>query len=150
MPYRVLQQGVHRETQPFPVCVHDDRIEPPELPAPLGGRHPLAEHLHRKVIKADRLGTQEIGVLRGGDHQQPLAQPPEPDKLADDHLDVALLMAAAVGQLAGQQFGVAERDGDRGAQLVGGILQEPALGGEQPCVLRADRGTFLVGGEPAL
>ena len=53
------------------------------------------------MIKADRLGTQEIGVLRGGDHQQPLAQPPEPDEFADDDVDVALLMAAAVGQLAG-------------------------------------------------
>ena len=50
---------------------------------------------------------------------------------------------------SGEQLGMTERDGDRRAELVRGVLEEPALGGEQPGVLLADPARLLLRGELA-
>ena len=72
----------------------------------------------------------------------------QPVQLADHHVDVALALLA--GQVPGQQLGVPERDGDRGLELMRGVHEEPALRGEQPLVLGADRRAGRVGGHGAV
>jgi hypothetical protein len=68
--------------------------------------------------------SRKQGAIGGGEQQQPARQPAQPAQLADDD-------AGVLGDLAGDrlldQLRVAERDGDRGTQLVGGVEQEQPL-----------------------
>jgi alpha-beta hydrolase superfamily lysophospholipase len=136
MPDGVLQERVHRQAEPLPVGVDDDLIELAELPVAVGGRPPPAQQLDDEAVQGDRLRAQEVGIPGRRDDQQPLGDPPQPAQLAQDDADVLCFLLA--GQLAGQQLGVPERDGDRRAELMGGVLEEPALVDQQPLVLLAD------------
>ena len=88
-------------------------------------RAPAQEHGRDEGVQRGRLEAEEVGILGRGDKQQPLAQALQPLQLADNDVDVTLPLPA--GEIAGQQLGVAERDRDRGPELMGGILQELAL-----------------------
>ena len=147
VPYGVLEQRVDRQPEPFPVRLCGGLVQPAELPAAIGGRPPPAQDLHGEAVERDRLRIKELGILGGRDDEQPLGDPPQPVQLAKHHLNVVSLLPA--GQAGGEQLGVPERDGDRGAKLVRGVLQEPALGGEQPRVFLADQARLLFRGELA-
>ena len=63
----------------------------------------------------------------------------------DHQLDVAQLAAV---QVPGEQLGVGQGDRDRGAQMMRGVLEEPALRVEQAGVLLADELAFGIGADP--
>jgi hypothetical protein len=132
----VLKQRVERESQSLPVGVHADMVQQADLPGPLGGRAPSPDELHAHLVESDEFGAEEIRVDGRGDEQQALGYSPQSAQFADHDLDVLALLLAR--QVAGQQFGVAERDSDRGPQLVRGVLEELVLVVKQQRVLLAD------------
>src|SRR6266516_6214754 len=76
---------------------------------------------------------QEARGPRRSQQQQPVRRAAQPGQLAGDHPGVR--GHALVGDRLLDQFGVAERDRDRGAQLVGGVHEELALLLQQAQVL---------------
>ena len=129
----VLQQGIQGQLEALPVGGHGHRVQLAGRPDPAGGGVPALQRVDEEAVQRDRGQEQKFGILGHGDQQQPLAQAFQPGQLAHHHVDV-LLLAAAV-QLGGQQLGVAQRDGDRGPQLVRGVLEKGALVGQQPAGL---------------
>src|ERR1035437_4877030 len=63
VPYRVFEQCVDRQPEPLLVRLHGGLVQPAELPAAIGGGPPLAQDLHGKAVKRDRLGVQELGIF---------------------------------------------------------------------------------------
>src|ERR1700683_2463073 len=89
-------------------------------------RSPASQDLHDEAVEGDGLGPEKVGILRRGDQQQLLGEALEPGQLADHDVDVTAV--PRVGEAAREQLRVAEGDRDRGLELMGGVLQEPALG----------------------
>ena len=128
MPDGVLEQRVEREVKPFPVGAHGDGVKVPD-PQPLrDGGPPAADQAGDHLVKLHVLGVQERRVAGRHDEQEPLGDPAQPAQLADDDLDVLVLLLAADGPR--EQLGVPERDRDRGPQLVCGVLEKAPLRGE--------------------
>ena len=148
MPDGVLDQRVEREREPFPVGLCRHAVQPAGPPAPVGRRPPAPDQLRDQLVKGKRLRVQECRVGGGGDDEKPFGDPPQPGQLADDDRDVLTLLAVA-RERAGQQLGVAEADRDRRPQLVGGVLQEPPLLGQDPGDLRGDQLVRALGRQPA-
>src|SRR5690242_15624227 len=115
MPGGVLDKRVERQAEPFPVGAYGDGVEPPGRQALADGGAPAADMVGDQLVKLNVLGMQERRVTGRGDDEKPLGDSPQSAQLADDDPDVlALLLAAEVG---GEEFRVAEGDGDRGTQL---------------------------------
>jgi len=120
----VLEQCVERE--PEPVAVDEDgRIGGVGQPPPPRGVAPPVERLDRHGLERDRLEVQEVRAARRGQQQHPGGQPPQPHQFVGDH--VRVIGDDAVGDRALDQFRVPKRHGDRRAEFMGGVLQEPPL-----------------------
>ena len=104
----VLQQCVDGEPQALRVGERDGRLQRAKLPAAVGGRPPAQQHVGDEVVEFYRFRAQKVRVGRCGDEQQPVAEGPQPVQLADDHVDVTLVLLTR--DAAGQQLGVPKGD----------------------------------------
>ncbi len=109
---------------------------------------PAVQRVKHHRIDGYRFHVQEVRAARGGEQQQPVREPAQPGQLRGDHPGVAGDFLAG-GRLL-DQFRVAERDRDGGAELVRGVLQEPALLLQQAQVLLGDLLDLFHRGQPVL
>ncbi len=143
----VLQQCVERHRDPVTVA-EDGRLGHRAQPPVPGRVTPPVQRVHHHGLDRDRCQVQEVGTLRRGEQQHPGGQPAQPHQLIGHHPRV--LGDDRVGDRPLDQLGVAEGHRDRGAEFVGGVLEEPALLLQQPQVLLGDPLHLLHGGKPFL
>ena len=142
----VLQQRVQRHREPVGVAGHGGlgRLAQPPV-----ARHvpPPLQRIQHQGIGGHRGHLEEVRRPGRGQQQQPAGQPAQPGQFPGDHPGVR--GEALVGGGLLDQLGVAERDGDRGAELVGGVHQELALLLQQAHVLLGDPLHLLHRGQPS-
>jgi hypothetical protein len=134
---RRFDQGVQGQRKAVVVGQHGRLLHALDLKRPPPGRAaPPAERVDHQGLDLDRRQLQEIRTARRGEQQHPGGQPPQPPQFVGDHPGV--LGDHRVGDGPPDELRMAKRHGDGRAQLVGGVLQEPALLFQQPQVLRRD------------
>jgi hypothetical protein len=118
MPDGVVKERVKGKAEPVGVGWQGDAVEAAKPPAARCRRLPAVEELRQEQVKGDGLGLEELGVGGRGDQEQALRAPAQPVQLADHDVDVLQFLAdggRVPGQAGGQQFRVAEGNGDESA-----------------------------------
>jgi hypothetical protein len=131
----VFQQRVQCRREAVAVA-QDGNLGHFTQPPPAGHMAPALQRVDHQRVSRNRRQVQEARAARGGEQQEPAGEPAQPAKLADDHAGVGGNLP--VGGRLLDQLRVAERDGDRRAELVRGIQQEHALLIKQAQVLLGD------------
>ena len=143
----VLQQGIQGHDKPVIVTEHGGLGH---LPQPPVARHmtPAFQRVEDQGIGCHRRHLQEARSPGRGQQQEPVGQPTQPRQLAGDHPGVRGHLD--VGGRLRDELRMAERDGDRGTQLMRGVLQELALLFQQAQVFLGDPVHLFHGGQPFL
>ena len=97
------------------------------------GASPLSvlEHADRQLVEVDDAQAKEVGLLRPGERQQVVDHAGHPLELVRDELH----RPPPVFRIVAHELEVAADHRDRRAQLVAGVVDEPALrreGGLEP------------------
>jgi hypothetical protein len=107
---------------------------------------PPLQRVQHQGVRDDRRHLEEPRRAGRGQQQHPVGEPTQPGEFAGDHPGIG--RDGLVGDGLLDELGVAERDGDRGAELVRGVYQEPPLLLQQPHVLLGDPLHLLHRGQP--
>ena len=97
-------------------------------PGPVAQRSRLAEHVLRELTGVDLPQLDEVRLVGSRQHDQVVDHARHPVDLVEHQVARGL---DVVGVLGIDQLEVAADDGDRGAQLVSGVVEELPVGGER-------------------
>ena len=118
---RVLDERVERRAQPVRVDRDRPAHERSEPPCPRSDLRPSHEHVLEERLDVDLLDMEEVGLLGGGEQEQPVDDRVEPGQLVKRDVELG------IGAVPEQQLEVAARDRHRRAQLVRSVVHEPLL-----------------------
>src|SRR5438093_8247980 len=120
----VLDEGIERHGQAVRVGLGLNLIEVTQEPSPWRRRPPVVRIQHDPA-DVDRQPMEEVRILLPGQQEQAVGQPPESLELILD--DAGIVRDHRIPGGAFDELGMAERNRDRRAELVGGVLDEPPL-----------------------
>jgi hypothetical protein len=109
---RVLDQRVQGQPKAVGVPDHDGRLGGFQPPAPID-RSPALQRGGQKLANVDRRPGQEVGILAGGEQQQPVGQAAQTKQLVHD--DASVLGQLRIAACPLDQLSMTERHRDRGA-----------------------------------
>ncbi len=130
----VLEQRVERRPQPLGVGQQPAGGQLAQPPGPRGDLRPAHEHILQQRLELELGDLHEVGLVGRRQHQQPLDDRVDASELVEGDVDLGPALAVAV-----QQLEVATGDRHRGAQLVGGVVDEALLALEHRAPLLGQR-----------